>query len=155
MKNGGASKLLDVLTCDNFDNPLLSRVIFFDTDDAGRLEVVRCLLKHVQVDRRNKHRTTPLIFAAMHGRTPEARLLIAAKANIEACDAHGWTPLRLAAYMGHESVSRALLEAGAEIDSGARDNTALVEACAGKHKAVARLLLNRGACISKYVPIKH
>jgi uncharacterized protein len=67
---------------------------------------------------------------------------------VSAVSEDGWTPLHLAAFFGKEEAARLLLNKGAQI--GARStnsmrNTALHAAAAGKHAALVKLLLERGA----------
>jgi ankyrin repeat protein len=60
----------------------------------------------------------------------------------------GLTPLHLAAFFGQLDAARALVDAGAELHAVSRSsmkNTPLHAAAAGKHEAIALLLLDRGA----------
>lgn len=60
----------------------------------------------------------------------------------------GWTPLHLASFFGQLEAAEALVDAGADVFAVSRnslENTALHAATAGKHEAIALLLLERGA----------
>ncbi len=63
---------------------------------------------------------TPLHRAAIEGNGDEARRLLVAGNDPDACDDDGWTPLHFAAQGWHVPVAEALLAAGAQVD--ARDS---------------------------------
>jgi ankyrin repeat protein len=56
---------------------------------------------------------TPLLFAARDGRPEIARLLVAAKADVQQADANGITPLLMAITNNHLDVAKFLVEKGA------------------------------------------
>lgn len=58
---------------------------------------------------------TPLLYAARDGRLEAARLLIAAKADVNVADANDITPLITAIVNNRIDVARALMESGADI----------------------------------------
>ena len=75
--------------------------------------------------------------------------LLAAGAELEACDARGYSPLMLAAYHGHEEAFSLLLARGASPDSAdAGGNTVLMGAAFKGHLAIVEQLLLAGADIT-------
>jgi len=57
---------------------------------------------------------TPLVFAAREGDIESARLLIAAKANVDQVTEYGWTPLLTAVNNRNYRLARLLVESGAD-----------------------------------------
>jgi ankyrin repeat protein len=91
-------------------------------------------------------RATPLIAAARRDLVPNIRVLVAAGARVDGCDADGWTPLMFAAFGRAYSAIDALVAAGADVDRAARTgDTALHVACTVSHAATVRTLLRAGA----------
>jgi ankyrin repeat protein len=116
---------------------------------------------------------SPLLFAAYHRQAGIVRMLLERRVPVdlfEACavgesdrveewlgrepgriDAFapdGFTPLTLACYFGQEELVRRLLARGANVDLAARNGTAVAPihaAVAGRHEAIAHLLLAAGA----------
>ncbi|XP_057971421.1 putative E3 ubiquitin-protein ligase XBAT31 [Malania oleifera] len=80
---------------------------------SGRIEVLSLLLdRSVNPDVLNRHKQTPLMLAAMHGRISCVQKLIQAGANILMFDSlHGRTCLHYAAYYGHSDCLKAILSA--------------------------------------------
>jgi uncharacterized protein len=60
---------------------------------------------------------TPLLYAARDGRLDIARMLIAAKADVQLADANGITPLLMAITNNHLDVARFLVEKGADVNA--------------------------------------
>ncbi|XP_043699485.1 putative E3 ubiquitin-protein ligase XBAT31 [Telopea speciosissima] len=79
----------------------------------GRIEVLSFLLdRSVHPDIFNRHKQTPLMLAAMHGKISCVRKLLQAGANILMFDSvHGRTCLHYAAYYGHSDCLQAILSA--------------------------------------------
>uniref|UniRef100_A0A804PT85 RING-type E3 ubiquitin transferase n=1 Tax=Zea mays TaxID=4577 RepID=A0A804PT85_MAIZE len=79
----------------------------------GRLEVLSMVLDHgVPPDVVNRHKQTPLMLAAMHGKTDCVLKLLQAGANILMFDSqHGRTCLHHASYFGHVGCLQAILTA--------------------------------------------
>ena len=79
--------------------------------DAGRLQVVRLLLKHgVNVVVCGMWDQTPLQFASDAGRLDVVKCLLAHGADVNSEDESRWTPLFHAIYKGHFDVVRMLLD---------------------------------------------
>ena len=64
---------------------------------------------------------TPLIFAASHGETDLARMLILAKADVNHQCNDGWSALMFAAHFGHGDIAKLLLDEGADVFLRAND----------------------------------
>ncbi|XP_062180301.1 E3 ubiquitin-protein ligase XB3 [Phragmites australis] len=79
----------------------------------GQLEVLSMILDHgVQPDALNRHKQTPLVLAAMHGKIDCVLKLLQAGANILMFDSvHARTCLHHAAYFGHVDCLQAILSA--------------------------------------------
>ncbi|KAJ1349872.1 hypothetical protein KIN20_005533 [Parelaphostrongylus tenuis] len=87
---------------------------------------------------------TPLIVAAGRGFTSIVERLIAADAQVNACDKFSSTALIWAARKGHLPIVQMLLNAGAEVDAvGMGSSTALMLATKGNYLGVVDLLLTR------------
>jgi ankyrin repeat protein len=99
------------------------------------------------VNANDENNRTPLMFASEDGRLDLVRILLDAKAGLDARDLKsGQTPLMAAALGGHDAVVTALLEAGA--DRTAKDNdgeTAQRLAEQSQHPNTAELLKPRPA----------
>ncbi|CAI9108085.1 OLC1v1007605C2 [Oldenlandia corymbosa var. corymbosa] len=79
----------------------------------GQIEVLSLLLsRSVNPDLQNRHKQTPLMLAAMHGKISCVQKLIEAGANILMFDSvNGRTCLHYAAYYGHSDCLKAILTA--------------------------------------------
>ncbi|MBA0846830.1 hypothetical protein Goshw_007965 [Gossypium schwendimanii] len=79
----------------------------------GQIEILAMFLeKSVNPDVVNRHKQTPLMLAAMHGKISCVKRLIEAGANILMFDSlHGRTCLHYAAYYGHSDCLQAILSA--------------------------------------------
>lgn len=106
----------------------------------GQLPVVEALIElGADVD---------VFAAAATGRLSDLTEALGHPGAVNGYSFDGWTPLHLASFFGHPDAARALLDAGATVDAVSRNslrNTPLHAAAAGKHTAVALLLLERGA----------
>lgn len=86
--------------------------------------------------------------AAALGRTDALQRALADPAVVHAYAYDGWSALHLAAFFGRLDAARALVEAGADVNLVSHNsltNTPLHAATAGKHPAVALLLIGHGA----------
>jgi Ankyrin repeats (3 copies) len=98
------------------------------------------------VNRRFQSGYTPLIYAAMMGRTDMVRLFINQGAHVNARDSHDITALMYASMNGYFEIVRMLVEAGARINHRASNGTtALGFAVTYNHPLIARYLIQHGA----------
>lgn len=107
--------------------------------------VVAALLSwpKLNVEVRNPHDESPLMFAALSGQTDVARQLIARGADI---NKPGWTPLHYAATNGHTDIMQMLLDGYAYIDASAPNgSTPLMMAAEYGTIQAVQLLLDAGA----------
>jgi len=88
-----------------------------------------------------------LIAASMRGDLPRVRVLLDARADLNARNSDGATALIIASQNGHADVVRALLAAKADVNARPSNGvtTALSEASQNGHADVVRLLKNAGA----------
>uniref|UniRef100_A0A5B7ASL4 RING-type E3 ubiquitin transferase n=1 Tax=Davidia involucrata TaxID=16924 RepID=A0A5B7ASL4_DAVIN len=102
------------------DPILLHQTTVYDRHSAlhiaaanGQIEIVSMLLnRSVNPDLLNRHKQTPLMLAAMHGKISCVQKLIQAGASILMFDSlHGRTCLHYAAYYGHSDCLQAILSA--------------------------------------------
>uniref|UniRef100_A0A5B7AWB5 RING-type E3 ubiquitin transferase n=1 Tax=Davidia involucrata TaxID=16924 RepID=A0A5B7AWB5_DAVIN len=102
------------------DPILLHQTTVYDRHSAlhiaaanGQIEIVSMLLnRSVNPDLLNRHKQTPLMLAAMHGKISCVQKLIQTGANILMFDSlHGRTCLHYAAYYGHSDCLQAILSA--------------------------------------------
>jgi ankyrin repeat protein len=102
------------------DTSLARRATLYDRLSAlhiaaanGRLEVLSMILDNgVPPDVVNRHKQTPLMLAAMHGKIDCVLRLLQAGANILMFDSvHGRSCLHHAAYFGHVDCLQAILSA--------------------------------------------
>ncbi|EOY34059.1 XB3 in [Theobroma cacao] len=102
------------------DANLLHHTTVYDRHSAihiaaanGQIEILAMLLeKSMNPDVVNRHKQTPLMLAAMHGKISCVKKLIEAGANILMFDSlHGRTCLHYAAYYGHSDCLQAILSA--------------------------------------------
>jgi ankyrin repeat protein len=102
----------------------------------------------------------PITQAAYNGQTNEVQRLLALGAAPDTATSQGVTPLFMASLKGHEGVVRVLIDKGAGVNAAVLKTfpwektvtvyegcTSLMAALAGKHMAVANLLMASGADI--------
>lgn len=95
------------------------------------------------VNVRNAAGETALMYVALHGELPVARLLVSKGAEV---NHPGWTPLHYAASSGQVSMAQYLLEQNAYIDAPSENGTTpLMLAARQKQISVAELLVKEGA----------
>lgn len=107
--------------------------------------VVEALLRHpgLQIDATNAAGETPLMIAALKGRTEWAKRLVERGARV---DRPGWTPLHYAATGPDAALVALLLDHGARIDARSPNgSTALMMAARYGSEASVQILLARGA----------
>lgn len=89
---------------------------------------------------------TALTVASAQGNIDNIKLLLEAKADVNAANSKGVTPLMAASGQGHLEAVKALLAAGADVNKQTSFNyNALSAAKAGKYQDVADLLIQAGA----------
>ncbi|MBL8114812.1 MAG: ankyrin repeat domain-containing protein [Acidobacteria bacterium] len=89
---------------------------------------------------------TPLMVAALLGRSECARVLLDRGASVDLLDHVGYSPLMLASGNGHGDIVAALLAAGADPNlRGYQRDTAFHCAAGDLHTGIARQLLSAGA----------
>lgn len=120
------------------------RTLLFCAVDKGWESIVEQLLEIGVVDIESKDSSegmSPLLRAAQRGHVPVVKLLLEARAYIEATDKEDRTPLAWAAINGHDRVVRLLLKWGARTDASTKDGvTPAIWATVNGHYSVARLL---------------
>ncbi|HEX6217624.1 MAG TPA: ankyrin repeat domain-containing protein, partial [Vicinamibacterales bacterium] len=96
-----------------------------DAAARGDREAVKALLKKAaDVNAAQGDGMTALHWAAMHGDSDLAQMLIVAGANVRATTRLGtYTPLYLASQKGHAAVIQALIAAGADVTAGTPNGT--------------------------------
>ncbi len=107
--------------------------------------VVEALLRHsgLQIDATNAAGETPLMIAALKGRTDWAKRLVDRGARV---DRAGWTPLHYAATGPDAALVALLLDHGARIDARSPNgSTALMMAARYGSEMSVQILLARGA----------
>lgn len=107
--------------------------------------VVEALLRHsgLQIDATNAAGETPLMIAALKGRTDLAKRLVDRGARV---DRPGWTPLHYAATGPDAALVALLLDHGARIDARSPNgSTALMMAARYGSETSVQILLARGA----------
>lgn len=133
----------DPNTVDTKGNPGLSAALQVD---SLRVAAVLIRAQATDVNLRNTHKETPLMFAALRGQTEMARALIARDADI---NHPGWTPLHYAASGSSKyqpEIIALLLEHSAYIDAASPNGTTplMMAAQYGTDESLA-LLLREGA----------
>jgi ankyrin repeat protein len=110
----------------------------------GDVAVVRDLLmKGLDADTSDQEGNTLLMLAVREKQLSVARLLIAARAKVNARNMHGDSALRLAAWKGDLVMTQELVAAGATLET--EDWTPLIYAALNGHDAVVAFLLSQGA----------
>lgn len=94
-----------------------------------------------EVNGRNDHKQTPLMWAAGRGFAQLCDLMITAKADVEAVDSGHWSALFRAVWHGQDSAVKVLLERGADPANGAPNYTPLMAAARFGYEEIVRSLL--------------
>jgi hypothetical protein len=89
-----------------------------------------------------------LTYAATHGNTSLAMLLVDAGVNVDRIDDRGMTPLMHAAAQGNAEMARILLDKGAAVNFSLGNSPPLFYAIEGRKEEVIDLLLIRGAQVN-------
>ena len=95
----------------------------------------------------NRGCETPLMWASNNGRAECVRVLIKAKANVNACDQHGMTSLMMASQGGHSETIKALVTGRADVNAKEPEDgeTALSMAMHTARQDAVQALLDAGA----------
>lgn len=89
-------------------------VSLIEAAEGGHLEIVELLLqKNVDLNAKNKIRSTALHEAALSGHRAVVNVLVLEGADVDAQDVENYTPLHHAARYSHEEIVRILLNGGA------------------------------------------
>ena len=119
---------------------------------AGHTNILSLLVEHgadMEGLSMSKNKTTPLNYAAWHGKLEVGQYLLDHGADIHTRDGQRDDPLMRAAYCGQVEFARMLIERGAVIDArGYRDWTSLHFAATNGRTECARLLLEHGADVN-------
>lgn len=103
----------------------------------------------VDVNVKNEHGVSPLMVAALKGKTEIAKMLIVRGAVVNASSEDGWSPLMYAAFAGATETLYLLLSNGAKVENRAQDGwTPLMAAASGGHKRVVEALVSNGANVN-------
>ncbi|KAI0502018.1 hypothetical protein KFK09_016963 [Dendrobium nobile] len=151
------------------DPAILNRTTFYGRCSAshiaasnGHLELLSLILgRSVNPDLLNRHKQTPLMLAAIHGKIECVQKLIEAGANILKFDSvHGRTCLHYAAYYGNSDCLQTILSAAQSTTvadswgfarfvnvSDGSGATPLHLAARQGHRSCVRILLNNGALV--------
>ena len=116
---------------------------------GGTTELVSTLIKAgAELEARDEHGNTPLMFAASHNKNPEVvSVLIKAGAELEASNEAGATPLMSAAQWQSPEVVSVLIEAGADVN--AVDEHGYTPLMSAASPEVVSVLIEAGAgCIT-------
>jgi hypothetical protein len=113
-------------------------------------ELLFFMSKSVGIDRRGKHKKTPLMVATCFEAERAVVQLIERGANIEEVDEYGTTALHFAAIIGSKSICNILRQNGVNVNAQNKDGyTPLMLAVNFERVEVAQLLLLCGAYIEK------
>eukprot|EP00736_Rhodelphis_marinus_P003370 Rmarinus@m.17781 len=116
---------------------------------STRSTIIEVLLRHgMDINSKDKHGYTPLLFMCNHGRGRSIRPLVALGADLEAVDRVGNTPLLQAIICGHVKVVKELLDLGANVNAKNFNGEGVLHVVAASRAAnpeILTLLLQRGS----------
>ena len=113
---------------------------------SGQVDRVRQLIAEGEdVNGRDKHKNTPLFWAAFSQDLDVAKILVAAGANINAVGPHGTTPLHNALFQANIPLSLWLIEQGANVHTCDTNGNSILHITAlSLSKEVAKVLFEKG-----------
>lgn len=115
----------------------------------GDVVICRYLITRCDVNCRDKHGGTALMYAVMHGHEDICQLLLDADADVAMKCPDGWTSLMYAASQGHTETCRHLIRHGAKADAKNGDGlSALMIAVQRGHAATCKVLLQSGGDVN-------
>ena len=130
--------------CDGDSSALLDAV------HENHADVVKVLIDAgADIETRDKHSRTPLMYACKNGSQPIVKMLVAAGAEVRATTSKGATSLILAAYHGHTETVRYLVGLP-QVDLSHKDKDGFTSLLAAVEKAgadVVEVLIDAGADI--------
>jgi ankyrin repeat protein len=141
----------DINSCnDGGFNPLMAAI------QGGHQDIVALLLKsgadvdpavYSIIDHPSFNKvTTPLYIATQKEDLAVVKLLLNAKADVNAQAGNGWTPLKCACHAGNEDLVKLFLKAGADVNIADENNyTPLMNAVSKGHEDIVKLLLKSDA----------
>lgn len=139
--SGGA----EVNKTDSRSMPALHYASYSAIDDPIML-VTSLIESGADVDAITDEKLTPILIAAMHGKTEIARLLVDAGADIEALTEYGETPLSVALEQNHPEFVALMISVGAELNLTNRFGVTLLTHAKKKgYLEIAEMLAKAGA----------
>eukprot|EP00898_Chlorokybus_atmophyticus_P002186 jgi/Chlat1/2969/Chrsp2S04697 len=113
----------------------------------GQIEAAEYLLKHNDINARNKDGNTPLHYAAVSAQLEMVEWLLKKGANPNAMNISGQTPMHGAARQGYIGTMKALKQAGADVNARDECHSTALHAAAQRwwSSAAFDLLLEMGA----------
>ncbi|KAG8531785.1 uncharacterized protein KY384_003421 [Bacidia gigantensis] len=125
--------------------PQNSTIVHWAVESEG-LENLATVVEHGgDINAKNIHEMTPLLFACFHGHTDLVELLIQRGADLETSDDEGFTPLMIASEQGHEHIVTLLLARGVDVGKKEKKGrTAITAAKLNGRENVLRMLLEHG-----------
>ncbi len=104
------------------------------------------IAKGADINAKDNHGTTPLMWASLMQATEAARLLIEKGANVNTKDMYGWTTLMHATGLGDTVIGKILLDKGVDVNAKSlKGDTALSIAKREKKSDMIKLLQQAGA----------
>ncbi|KAK5645048.1 hypothetical protein RI129_006348 [Pyrocoelia pectoralis] len=119
-----------------------------ETGKTNNVDIAKMLLNG-GVGLEAKDGFSPLLFAASYGQAAVLKMFIERGASLDATDKLGKTSLYFAASKGYLLTVRVLLNHGAAINHSSKNGTALFTAVQNEHIGTVKLLLQKGADVSK------